>query len=82
MSLDGGTLTNVTYNNAHEDEPAWSPSGTKIAYRKNVRNKDTGIINAEIFTKSASGTSSVKNVSKHSGLDGSPDWGPRPTVGG
>ena len=80
--VDGSALTNVTDNNAHEDEPAWSPSGTKIAYRKNVRNKDTGIRNNEIFTKSASGTGSVKNVSKHPNSDGSPDWGPRPTAGG
>jgi hypothetical protein len=63
-------------------KPAWSPGGTKIAYRKNVRIKNTGILNAGIFTKSASGTGSVKNVSKDPGLDGSPDWGPRPTAGG
>jgi Tol biopolymer transport system component len=79
--VDGSALTNVTDNNAHEDEAAWSPDGTKIAYRKNVRNKDTGIRNNEIFTKSASGTGSVKNVSKHPNSDGSPDWGTRPTAG-
>jgi len=83
--VDGSALTNltnVTDNNAHEDEPAFSPSGTKIAYRKNVRIQNTGILNAEIFTKSAGGTGSGKNVSDHPNFDGSPDWGPRPTAGG
>jgi len=82
MNLDGGALTTVTDNNVHEDEPAFSPSGTKIAYRKNVRIQNTGILNAEIFTKSAGGTGGVKNVSNDPGSDGSPDWGPRPTAGG
>ena len=82
MNLDGGALTTVTDNNVYEDEPAFSPSGTKIAYRKNVRIKNTRILNGEIFTKSAGGTGGVKNVSNDPGLDGSPDWGPRPTVGG
>ena len=82
MNLDGGALTTVTDNNVYEDEPAWSPSGTKIAFRKNVRIQNTRILNGEIFTKSASGTGGVKNVSQDPGLDGSPDWGPRPTAGG
>jgi TolB protein len=82
MNLDGGALTTVTDNNVLEDEPAWSPSGTKIAYRKNVRIPNTRILNAEIFTKSASGTGGVKNVSNDPGSDASPDWGPRPTAGG
>jgi Tol biopolymer transport system component len=82
MNLDGGALTTVTDNNVYEDEPAFSPSGTKIAYRKNVRIQNTRIFNAEIVTKSASGTGGVKNVSNDPGLDGSPDWGPRPTAGG
>jgi Tol biopolymer transport system component len=82
VNLDGGALTTVTDNNVYEDEPAFSPSGTKIAYRKNVRIQNTRIFNAEIVTKSASGTGGVKNVSNDPGLDGSPDWGPRPTAGG
>ena len=82
MNLDGGALTTVTDNNVYEDEPAFSPSGTKIAYRKNVRIQNTRIFNAEIVTKSASGTGGVKNVSNDPGLDGSPDWGPRPTADG
>ena len=80
--VDGSALTNVTDNNAHEDEPAWSPDGIKIAYRKNVRIQNSRIFNAEIVTKSASGTGGVKNVSNDPGSDASPDWGPRPTAGG
>jgi TolB protein len=82
MNADGSGQKKITDDIAFENGLSWSPDGTKIAYRKNVRIQNTRILNAEIFTKSAGGTGGVKNVSNDPGLDGSPDWGPRPTASG
>jgi Tol biopolymer transport system component len=52
----------------------WSPSGTKIAYRKDLSE------NPEIFTKNADGSGRSKNVSNDPNYNSSPDWGPKPTT--
>src|SRR5829696_10202491 len=73
--LDGGELIIVTDSlNMIEENCVWSPSGTAIAYRKDLPE------NPEIFKKNADGSGRSKNVSDDPKYNSSPDWGPKPTI--
>jgi Tol biopolymer transport system component len=75
MQLDGSELTNVTDSRyVGEEDCVWSPSGTAIAYRKDLPE------NTEIFKKNADGSGRSKNVSNDPKYNSSPDWGPKPTI--
>ncbi len=75
MQLDGSALTNVTDSRyVGEEDCVFSPSGTAIAYRKDLPE------NPEIFKKNADGSGRSKNVSNDPKYNSSPDWGPKPTI--
>jgi Tol biopolymer transport system component len=44
MNADGTGLTNFTNDPASDDSPAWSPDGTKIAFRSNRNADGSGVI--------------------------------------
>jgi Tol biopolymer transport system component len=51
MDLERHTTTRFTFNSASDNDPVWSPDGTKIAF---VSNRDGGVFN--LYQKSAGGT--------------------------
>jgi len=70
MNVDGtGTrrLTNMTDERLGARGPAWSPDGTKLAFRSYV--------NPDIYVINADGTGLV-NLTKRPEPDGSPEWSP------
>jgi Tol biopolymer transport system component len=71
MNADGTGITNLTRAGGFDDEPAWSPDGTKIAWRSNrTSNKD-----AEVFVMNADGTNQVQ-LTDRAGVDDEPAWSP------
>jgi Tol biopolymer transport system component len=70
MNADGSGKTNLTNNRANDEEPQWSPDGTKITFMSD-RNGDY-----EIYTMDADG-SDVALVTKSPGAGAfDPDWQP------
>lgn len=71
--LPGGTAENLTKSPDSVDvDPAWDPTGSKIAFARQVKNSET----FDLFTMSADGTN--KNEIKISGAANNrqPDWSP------
>jgi Tol biopolymer transport system component len=70
MNADGSSRTNLTNDPASNDnEPVWSPDGTKIAFSSNRSG------NYEIYVMNADG-SGVTNLSNHASNDTQPTWSP------
>lgn len=70
MNPDGTSLTNLTNNAANDNGPAFSPDGTKIAFRSN---RDGG--NSEIYVMNADGTNPT-NVTNNAAFDSDPAFSP------
>ena len=66
---DGTGLVNLTDHPAADNQPAWSPDGSKLAFRSN-RDGDP-----EIYVMAADGRG-ITRLTFHSGLDGEPAWSP------
>jgi TolB protein len=60
----------LTFNNEDERAPAWSPDGTRIAYK--CRNRGRGF---EICAMNADGTSQIA-LTSNTFNDGTPSWSP------
>ncbi len=69
MNADGSELKRLTYNNAFEDGPSWSPDGTKIAFAS----KRDG--NLEIYVMNADGSEQI-NLTNNPARDSCPCWSP------
>ena len=66
MKPDGSGLTRLTNNNARgDDEPTWSPDGSKIAF----------VGGGKIWVINADGTNEI-NISGTRTGDNYPDWSP------
>jgi Tol biopolymer transport system component len=68
-NVDDSGLIRVTDNLVNDENPAWSPDGTQIAF---ATNRDG---NFEIYLYSV-GTGSVVNLTQHAGDDRWPTWSP------
>ncbi|WP_217913378.1 IPT/TIG domain-containing protein [Miltoncostaea marina] len=66
----GGPLTRITFDAAQEDDAAWSPDGTRIAF---TSRRDGG--NAEIYIVDADGSNAVRFTIDGS-TDQDPTWSP------
>jgi hypothetical protein len=70
MHDDGSHQTRLTNHPAFDDQPTWSPDGSKIAFRTN---RDGG--NYEIYVMNADGTNPV-NLTHDGAVDQDPAWSP------
>jgi Tol biopolymer transport system component len=66
---DGSVLAELTDNSRTDDQPAWSPDGTRIAFRSD-RTDDV-----ELFVMDADGEN-VKQLTDSPGEDWTPTWSP------
>ena len=66
---DGSVLAQLTDNSRTDDQPAWSPDGTRIAFRSD-RTDDV-----ELFVMDADGEN-VEQLTNSAGEDWTPSWSP------
>ena len=71
MNSDGSNQIRLTFNNASDSSPAWSPNGRQIVFHS-YRDDDQ---NPEIYVMDADG-SNQRRLTHHAGIDGDPDWSP------
>jgi hypothetical protein len=69
VSSNGTGATRLTTHAAEDVDPAWSPDGSKIAFRS-ARDG-----NADIYVMNADG-SGVARLTQHAALDSRPTWSP------
>ena len=69
MNSDGSNLMRLTFNEARDKPPTWSPNGHQIAFHRE-RNG-----NLEIYVMEADG-SNQRNLTRHPASDGYPYWSP------
>src|SRR5688572_30256633 len=70
MDPGGGKEVRLTFDQAWDTDPAWSPDGTRIAFAS-ARDDPAG----DIYVMNANGTD-VQAVTDHDGADTSPAWSP------
>ena len=69
MDSDGSNQTRLTFNEAKDSAPVWSPNGKQIAFHS----KRDG--NREVYVMDVDG-SNQRNLTRHPAFDVSPDWHP------
>jgi Tol biopolymer transport system component len=69
MDSDGSNETRLTTHLAYDDQPAWSPDGTKLAF---ITDRDG---NFEIYTMTSVGGAQTRLTNNPAG-DGFPAWSP------
>ena len=69
MNVNGSNQTRLTYNDADDCDPAWSPDGRKIAF---YSNRDG---NHEIYVMNADGSSQTR-LTYNTARDWQPVWSP------
>ena len=74
MNPDGSAVTRLTNYSGVDEEPAWSPDGSKIAFRRNVANADGGM-QGDIFVMNADGSGQT-NITDNPDFEGGPAWSP------
>ena len=69
MDSDGSNQQRLTFNQADDLSPTWSPNGRQIAFHS-YRDDDR-----EIYIMNADGTNQ-RNLTRHPASDGYPNWSP------
>jgi len=72
MNADGSGQTNLSNSGYYDDDPAWSPDGSKIAFHSD---RDLGEDMSEIYVMNADGSGQT-NLTNNAAYDTSPDWQP------
>ncbi len=68
MNANGTALANLTNNPYSDEAPAWSPNGTKIAFKSN-----RDLYNDEIYSMNANGSGQINLTGSPAG-EGDPSW--------
>ncbi|MGH3147956.1 MAG: TolB family protein, partial [Rubrobacter sp.] len=76
MNPDGSGKRQLTRDeNTQDDQPAYSPDGTKVAF---VSDRDSNAaFPQEVYTMSAANGSGMRRLTANGAFDGHPDWQPR-----
>ena len=76
MNLLGQNQTNISNNTFHEEHPAWSPDGTKLAYSSDRDARYGPRQYMEVYSMNADGTGVARLTSNDNGGDSHPAWSP------
>jgi Tol biopolymer transport system component len=72
INPDGTGETQLTSNSVTDNQPAWSPDGTKIAFASD----EGGLGDFEIYVMDADGSNVVNVTNAHDSSDSDPTWSP------
>jgi Tol biopolymer transport system component len=80
MDADGSNRTRLTNNSAKDENPSWSPDGTKIAFQSNRFSRsdqpvDLSNLPSSIYVMDADGSNQIR-LTDRAGWDASPSWSP------
>jgi Tol biopolymer transport system component len=73
MNPDGSGQTRLTDNDAADEDPSWSPDGTKIAFDNSG---DNSIVTSEIYVMNADDGSGQTRLTDNDAADEDPSWSP------
>jgi Tol biopolymer transport system component len=73
MNTDGSGQTRLTYSGANDDNPRWSPNGTKILFQSDRDHPDTGYMDIYLMNSDGSG---VTRLTTDANDDRMASWSP------
>jgi Tol biopolymer transport system component len=75
MNADGSNPTQITFNELDDEDPAWSPSGSRIVFVRDFI-PTRGEVDYDILTMQADGTGETNLTNSPGVLDHEPNWSP------
>jgi Tol biopolymer transport system component len=75
MNADGSRLTQITFNELDDENPAWSPDGKRIVFQRDL-DPVRGQTDYDIFTMKADGSRQRNRTNNPALMDVDPNWSP------
>ena len=76
MNANGANPRQITFNEFDDEDPAWSPDGTRIVFQRDL-NPVRGKVNYDLFTIAADGTDERRLTDSRGVDDLQPNWSSR-----